>query len=282
MGETQPTNQAVASEVNNKLPLLALATWNIRGFGRPELADLAGILTVESLSLIVLQELQHSQAQRLAVLTGMEHIWSFKHSPLGPLVRYAEGLALYSTERLLRTETLVLTPRTNRFSHRRRIAQFAYFERFDTDVVNIHLASHEDSAARAEQLRLVVDRIRSRGARRCIVAGDFNATNEPTVYGQLENNGFSDIWLAQQDPVDVNQHQIDATFSSSEWLGQLDTMSTLREGSGFTNPAGRAAARLDRIFARGFTVNAAAVPVDNQRWAKRSDHLPVFAGLTPV
>jgi endonuclease/exonuclease/phosphatase family metal-dependent hydrolase len=285
MSETETHNHAIAGEGHRAQPL-TLATWNVRGFHRPDFADLARVLDAEPLALVVVQELQRSQAKRLASLLGMEHVWSFKHSPLGPLIRFAEGLAIFSTAPLSNVETLDLTLGANRFSHRRRIAQFAYFDRFETDVVNIHLASHTDSAARAEQLRIVVDCVRSRGARRCIVAGDFNATDEPAVYGQLEAAGFSDAWLSQAGDSASNQSELNGTSevngSRGAWLGQPSTMPTVRTGPGFTNPAGRATSRLDRVFERGFSALAAAIPVDDQLWAERSDHLPVFASLKPV
>jgi endonuclease/exonuclease/phosphatase family metal-dependent hydrolase len=260
MSKQAAPNHQHESEVTPKAPRIRLATWNIRGFARPELADLAAVLNArrqnpEPLSLIVVQELQRAQAKKLARYLGMEHFWSFKHSPLGPLVRFAEGLALFSVHPLSRMETLDLTPRMQRFRHRRRISQFAYVQHIDADVVNVHLASHTNSSARIDQLQLVLDRIALRGPLRCIVAGDFNAAHEPELYALLENAGFCDVWL-------VN--------------------GTASIGSGFTNPAGSTKSRLDRIFVRGFTVDSVEVPTDEVNWAKRSDHLPVFACLEPL
>jgi endonuclease/exonuclease/phosphatase family metal-dependent hydrolase len=279
MGKRAAPNHQPGGEVPAQLPLITLATWNIRGFARPDVVDLAAVLQsqihradtsngstivpgttkmktarAQPLEVAVVQELQRVQAKRLAQLLGMQHVWSFKHSPLGPLVRFAEGLALFSVYPLSHLETLDLTPRIQRFRHRRRIAQFAYIRQIDADVVNIHLASHGNSSARIDQLRLVLDRVQARGAPRCIVAGDFNAAHEPELYGLLERAGFSDVWLIQN------------TASTS---------------SGFTNPAGAAKSRLDRIFVQGLTVNSVDVPPDHEQWVKRSDHLPVFACLEP-
>lgn len=253
-------------------PTLGLATWNIRGFARPDFNDLAKVLNDQPLALIVAQELQRSQAKRLATLLGMHHLWSLKHSPLGPLVRFAEGLALFSVDPLNGFETLNLTPKVGGFSHRRRIAQFAYLDRHDADVVNIHLASHTDSPARIEQLRVVLDRVHFRGANRCIMAGDFNGGNEPLLYNLLEQAGFSDAWLTQANTDTTNQTEYEKFDASN----QTRFAST---GNGFTNPTESATSRLDRIFVRGFMVRSATIPIDDKHWPKRSDHLPVFARL---
>jgi endonuclease/exonuclease/phosphatase family metal-dependent hydrolase len=254
---------------------IGLATWNVRGFARPDINDLAEVLQAGPQTIVVVQELQRSQAKRLAGLLGMEHHWSFKHSPLGPLLtKFAEGLATFSTEPLSRTESLDLTPHVRSISYRRRIAQFTYLDQWQTDVVNIHLASHDDSSARLEQLRMVLDRIHARGATRCIVAGDFNAAREPSLYALLENAGFVDAWISQT-PTAGEPQTPKTTFG----LGLHDPQTT-STGDGFTNPAGSTRSRLDRIFLRGFTVQSASIPVDNESWSKRSDHLPVFATVT--
>jgi endonuclease/exonuclease/phosphatase family metal-dependent hydrolase len=276
MGSSEHSHPGPPGAANDENPSIEVATWNVRGFARPDCDDLAEVLRSHPLSLIVLQELQRSQARRLSKLLGTQHLWSFKHSPLGPFVRFAEGLALFSTETLSNFETLNLTPKIRPHSHRRRIAQFAYFDRLETDVVNIHLASHGDSSARSDQLRVALDRVQARGARRCIVAGDFNADGEAPLYQALHEAGFCDAWSVRPNvlAVDLNNHALSREQETGRTVRNETSI-----GSGFTNPAGKATARLDRIFLRGFTVLAATIPVDDHQWVKRSDHLPVFARL---
>jgi endonuclease/exonuclease/phosphatase family metal-dependent hydrolase len=278
MGSSEQPQPSLPADLSEEHPSIGVATWNVRGFARPDCDDLAGVLRAHSLSLIVLQELQRPQARRLSKRLGMEHLWSFKHSPLGPFIRFAEGLALLSVETLSNFETLNLTPKIRPHSHRRRIAQFAYFDRLETDVVNIHLASHGDSSARSNQLRVALDRVEQRGARRCIVAGDFNADGEAPLYRALHEAGFSDAWLAQPQGLATEP---DGVALRLDWDAGQAIRTETSIGPGFTNPAGKARARLDRIFVRGFTVLSATIPVDDHQWAERSDHLPVFACLEP-
>ncbi len=276
MSNEEPHNYRLVSEHNHEeqsLQLLELATWNIRGFARPDCVDLAEVLKGQPLALVVVQELQRSQAKRLAGLLGMHQVWSFKHSPLGPFVRFAEGLALLSVEPLSRVETLELTEKVKLYTHRRRVAQFAYLSKLDTDVVNIHLASHANSSARMEQLQKVLAAVRSRNANRCILAGDFNAENEQGLFRLLESGGFSDAWTASN-----RGNEIGATGIKQGESGRAPHPGN----QGFTNPAGRATSRLDRIFVRGFSVQSARIPSDGPQWAQRSDHLPVFASLEPT
>ncbi len=277
MGSNEPPQPSLPVDPRGENPSIGVATWNVRGFARPDCDDLAEVLRLHPLSLIVVQELQRPQARRLSKLLGMEHLWSFKHSPLGPFIRFAEGLALFSTETLSNFETLNLTPKIRPHSHRRRIAQFAYFDRLDTDVVNIHLASHGDSSARSDQLRVTLDRVTQRGARRCIVAGDFNADGEAPLYRALHEAGFSDAWSVRPQGLAT---ELDGALGSDQDARHAIRIET-STGPGFTNPAGKARARLDRIFVRGFTVLSATIPVDDHQWAERSDHLPVFGCLQP-
>jgi endonuclease/exonuclease/phosphatase family metal-dependent hydrolase len=276
MGSDEQPQPSLSADPTEEHSSIGMATWNVRGFARPDCDDLAEVLRSHPLSLIAVQELQRSQARRLSNLLGMQHLWSFKHSPLGPFVRFAEGLALFSAETLSNFETLNLTPKIRPHSHRRRIAQFAYLDRLETDVVNIHLASHGDSSARSDQLRVALDRVEQRGAQRCIVAGDFNADGEASLYRALHKAGFSDAWSAQ--PQGSATELDGGAILPGQDAGEAIRTET-STGPGFTNPAGKARARLDRIFVRGFDVRSAAVPVDDPQWAQRSDHLPVFARL---
>ena len=238
-----------------------ITTWNIRGFRRPNVNELAELLQSGAPAVVVvlvLQEVQRRQARRFSQLLSMHHHWSLKHSPIGRLLRnFSEGLGVFSTDSLFDCETVNLTPTVKVTDHRRRLAQFAYLSTIDADIVNVHLASHRDHRARAVQLELILNRIATRGARRCIVAGDFNAAEEPDLYGLLTGAGFLDAWDDPSTPV-------------------------LRsDRPGYTNPAGRASKRLDRVFVRGFQVEHIDVPQDGPLWMKRSDHLPVTATLSP-
>ena len=204
----------------------------------------------------------------------MSHNWSFKHAPLGKLfTRFAEGLATFSTEPLTRQETIDLTPQMQSTSHRRRIAQFAYHDRLEADMVNIHLASHQAASARFEQLALALQHVAVRGASRCVIAGDFNASNEPALYVALAKAGFVDMW---------GPESMSDSGEEPEELVQNDGLfQTHSSGNGFTNPSGSTHSRLDRIFAKGFTKGSIQIPQDGPEWKKRSDHLPVFAQLLP-
>lgn len=223
-----------------------LLSWNIRGSARPDLDDLATVLRSYEPDVVVLQEAWRSQAKRLAAAAGLRHaFWSFKHKPYGPLLpSRAEGMAILSRHPLDDTDSTVLNPDARSWTHRRRIMQSAFIEALGVTVVNVHLASHGDGAARLAQAGRVVGHTPTENA---VVAGDFNAVDEPDLFAIFSGIGLRDAWT---------------------------------NGAGFTNPAGAARQRLDRVLVGlGVAATSVIVPVDGPEWAQRSDHLPVIARL---
>ena len=225
-----------------------LLTWNIRGSAQPDLGDLASVVSGYSPDVVLLQETWRSQADGLAEMTGLAHrLWSFKHKPYGPLLpRRAEGMAILSRTTLTGQSIHVLTPGTGSWTHRRRIMQYARIPDLDLTVVNVHLASHASAKARIEQAERVVAHL-GEDRHRCVVAGDFNAVDEPAVFAQFTAIGLDDAWKGD---------------------------------AGFTNPAGAVRQRLDRVLlAGGLYAESVDVPPDSPEWVRRSDHLPVVVRI---
>lgn len=231
-----------------------LVSWNIRGAGRPDLDDLASVITNAGADVVVLQEAWRSQAKHLAIAAGLAHaFWSFKHKPYGPLLpSRAEGMAILSRLPLGDTDSYVLNPEARAWSHRRRIMQRAHIAALGVTVVNVHLASHGDGPARLEQAGRVVERTPIEYS---VVAGDFNAVDEADLFAIFAGIGLRDAWT-------------DASTDART------------EGAGFTNPAGAVRQRLDRVLVgSGVAATSVAVPDDGSEWSQRSDHLPVTARL---
>jgi endonuclease/exonuclease/phosphatase family metal-dependent hydrolase len=228
-------------------------TWNIRGISRPDLSDLAQIIESHNADIAVIQEIQHWQARRLAKALHMQWYWSFKHAPLGPLFRFlGEGLAILSKHPITDMQTTNLTPSIGHFSYKRRVAQYARIAHLDLGVTNIHLASHRDANARLEQAEMLLDQPEVAQSRRMLLAGDFNASDEPMLYARFALAGY----------VDVAEHAVNHGKTKP----------------GSTSPAGNAHQRIDRVFASpDIHVLACTTPQDGPDWAKRSDHLPVIA-----
>jgi endonuclease/exonuclease/phosphatase family metal-dependent hydrolase len=242
-----------------------LLTWNIRGFLRPDLRDLAFVIRSEGARIVLLQEVQQRQARVLGDALSMHVFWSFKHSPLGPLgKRWAEGLAILCSDPLANTHEAVLTPSERMWSYKRRVVQYAHIPSLALGVCNIHLASHRDHSARIDQANGVLSMLSTRSsAPNSVVAGDFNASQELDLYAKFEANGFRDAWIKACDPTPAGANPTRPT-----------------NPAGHTNPAGSASQRIDRILiSPGLAVEAVRVPTDGPSWAKRSDHLPVTARL---
>ena len=225
-----------------------LLTWNIRGSAQPDLVDLASIISGFAPDVVLLQETWRSQSERLGAMTGLAHrLWSVKHKPYGPLLpRRAEGMAILSRTALTGQSVHVLTPGMGSWTHRRRIMQYARIPDLDVVVVNVHLASHARATARIEQAERVVAQL-GEDRHRCVVAGDFNAGDEPAVFAPFAAIGLDDAWTGE---------------------------------TGFTSLAGAGRQRLDRVLlAGGLHAESVDVPPDSPEWVRRSDHLPVVVRI---
>ncbi len=227
-------------------------TWNIRGFSRPNLSDLAHVIDSHAVDIATIQEIQHWQARRLGNELGMHLFWSFKHAPLGPLLRsFGEGLAILSKHPLTDTKTTNLTPNIHSFNYKRRISQYARISDLSLGVTNVHLASHLDAHARLQQAQTLLDQPEAAASKRILLAGDFNANDEPDLYARFTSRGYTD----------VAEHSVDGS----------------RNLPRSTSPAGNVRQRIDRIFVSSdLQILSSTTPEDGPNWAKRSDHLPVI------
>ena len=222
-------------------------TWNLQGSHRPDLEEVGALIRGFGADVACLQEVWNGQAAQLAAVTGLEHrFWSMKHQPFGPFLRSrAEGMAVLSRFPLASTGSELLTPHAPGWHSSRRILQHAAVPTLGVSVVNVHLSSHSQTAARQVQAARIGERFGRAGG--VVVAGDFNAAGEPDLWAQLDEAGLIDRW----DP---------------------------SRGAGFTCRAGRADQRLDRVLTTAdLSVTSMEVPADGPVWARRSDHLPVVA-----
>ena len=225
-----------------------LLTWNIRGAARPNLPDLAEAIGGYGPDVVLLQEVWRSQAVRIARAIGFaDSFWSTKHSPFGPLLpTRAEGMAILSKIPLDETSSEVLTSSVRSWSHRRRIVQYAQMPSLGVWVANVHLASHAEADARRNQAAMVATQLGATTGP-WVVAGDFNAADEPAVWKPFADIGVTDAWSG---------------------------------GPGFTNPTGAVRQRLDRVLlGAGLVALSVDVPADGPGWVRRSDHLPVIARI---
>ena len=225
-----------------------LLTWNIRGAARPDLVDLAAVIGDYEPDVVLLQEVWRRQALRIAHAAGFAHsFWTFKHSPFGPVLPIrAEGMAILSRSPLEETSSEVLTPAARSWTHRRRIVQYAQVPSLGVWVANVHLASHAEVDDRTSQAGIVATQLRSTPGP-WVVAGDFNAADEPAVWKPFADIGVTDAWAG---------------------------------GAGFTNPSGAVRQRLDRVLVgAGLVARSVEVPDDGPAWVHRSDHLPVIARI---
>ena len=225
-----------------------LLTWNIRGSARPDLADLAEVIGGYAPDVVLLQEVWRPQASRIARAAGFAHsFWSFKHSPFGPVLPMrAEGMAILSRTALEETSSEVLTPAVRSWTHRRRIVQYAQIPSLGVWVANVHLASHAGADDRVNQAEVVASHVGAASGP-WVVAGDFNAVDEPAVWQPFAHIGVTDAWAG---------------------------------GTGFTNPSGAVRQRLDRVLVgAGLVARSVEVPDDGPAWVHRSDHLPVIARI---
>jgi endonuclease/exonuclease/phosphatase family metal-dependent hydrolase len=245
---------------------MRLLTWNLQGRRGVDVERVRSHIVGCGAEIVALQEVRRAQARQLAAALGWQHVWSFKHAPFG---MRAEGAALLAPTGLGPVTTIVLRP-ASRLSWRRRIALVAAVERDDEGAVilaDVHLSPHALGAGRDEEVRRLVDVLRTdfgHPARPVIVAGDVNEEPPSAVSHRLEGAGWVDAWAAT-----VPDRR--AGDGATSWIdGPRTGLAPTR--------------RLDVVFMpAGWTCRYAAVPSDEwSMFAELSDHLPVLVDLEPL
>jgi endonuclease/exonuclease/phosphatase family metal-dependent hydrolase len=242
-------------------PRVRIVSWNIHGAERPDLDDLARVLSDFDTDIIGLQEVRRHQAKRLSRILGMHCIWTFKHNGYSRLLpRFAEGLAIMSRWPLDHDGDIELSNSRQRSDFRRRVAMWATIDHPAGKfvVVNTHLASHDDSDDRRQQSTKLASLISdgfpcnhhgSHAPSTTVVTGDLNDHDEPTVVETITGALLKDAWA--------------------------EAITRSRNGS--TNPAAVPYQRLDHVLVpRWWTVHEVRVPDPSPEWETRSDHLPVL------
>lgn len=240
---------------------LRVMTWNLRGAGRPDLDEVAGRILASRPDVVGLQEIRRGQASKVASRLRWHHHWALKHLSYGPLVWFAEGMAILSPHPLPSHRRLVLNPGTSAWTYRRRIVQRILMDAPHGPMVvfNAHLASHDALTDRQRQSGAVADLVRQQAdsdpTAIPIVLGDLNAPDEPGTLAPLEAVGLRDAWTVSEDlPV--------------------------RSATGFTNPSLAPHQRLDYVMvSEALSVDGVDVPAGGAEWDRLSDHLPVVARL---
>jgi endonuclease/exonuclease/phosphatase family metal-dependent hydrolase len=216
-------------------------TWNILGSRSPNLDVISEVISGYLPDVVVLQEVRRRQAQVLASRLGWRAIWTRKHYPFSPVVWWrAEGLAMLTPHSVDELITVSLSPGVSTWTFKHRVAMAVTVSRTGEAlrVANTHLASH-DADARIAQARRVLPLIGSR--RPAVVAGDFNAVDEPEVIREFGSAGLVD------------------------------------PGGQSSNPSIAPQQRLDYILIPdSATVTTQLTPDGGESWQQLSDHLPVF------
>jgi endonuclease/exonuclease/phosphatase family metal-dependent hydrolase len=223
-----------------------VTTWNIHGSAQPDLDDIAGAIVAADADVVVLQEVQRRQVERLAVAAGMRFTWALKHRPYTQAMWWrSEGMAIMTPHLLDAAGHTEVTDRQPMRSWRRRIAQWALVGRAadgQTSMVmvfNLHLSPHDAVAAR-----------RAEASRVAAIIADIGTDTPPIIAGDLNDD---------DDP---------------EVIASLPAVEFARPSA--TCPADAPVRVLDHVLvpatATGVT---ASVPRPGPTWASLSDHLPV-------
>jgi endonuclease/exonuclease/phosphatase family metal-dependent hydrolase len=245
---------------------LCVATWNLQGSAGVKVDEVVGRLrelaSPAEPDVVVLQEVQRTQARRLARALGARaHRWTFKH---WPIVRAAEGLAVLSRHELVRTRTVTLQ-RAVPWSWRRRVALLAEVAAPGGSVVvaDVHLSPHDLALLRGVEVERLVGALADFGAGRdALVVGDFNDLPSGTAPAALRASGWRDVW--------AEAHGAESPGATNWTAGPR---------------AGRAPSqRLDYVMVpAGWCVEWVVVGGPSSgtwdAWAALSDHLPVVAHL---
>lgn len=240
---------------------VTVVTWNLQGSHGVDVDGVAEVISGTGADIVVIQEIQHRQARRVAATLGMPGMcWAFKSLSWST---WPEGLAVFTPHRLVSTDSFVLQ-RAWFWNWRRRIGLAAEVERGAQrfGVINVHLSPHDAGERRRREAHLVVERAR-RADQLPVIAGDFNDLPGGPGYAVFTGTGWVDAW------------SIDA-------LKDVDGPTNWTAGG----RRGRAPdQRLDFVFApTGWTVSDAKVlaTADTFDWfGDRSDHVPLLATLRP-
>ncbi len=218
-------------------------TWNIHGAERPDIEQLASVITSETPDVVVLQEARKKQAAALAATLRFRYSWARKHFPYTRLLWWrAEGLAIMSPHTLDVAGHTELSDNERSWSWRRRIAQWVFVGRADSSalmVYNLHLSPHEaPSARRTEAVRLAAIVAEHGDDPPSVVAGDFNDSHDSSIIYALP--GIEHLVPSNSSPADDPQQLLDHV------LLPVDA---------------------DQV--------SVSVPAGGTDWAAMSDHLPV-------
>ncbi len=242
-------------------------TWNLRGWARPDLTEVATVIASYEADVVAVQEVQRWQARRLARSLRYHYKWARKHFPYGLFLWWrAEGLAVFSPHPLEGRHRYVLSPGIHPWTYRRRIALRVKVRipGLTLRIFDVHLASNGAAKDRIDQATIlagVLAEERQRAAAqgepfRAVVVGDLNANGEPDVLAPLHAAGFKDAW------------------SCAEGRSA---------GDGLTCPTDRPSGRIDYVLIEVDDHSLSAlVPEPSQTWRALSDHLPVVVtvGMT--
>lgn len=169
-----------------------ITTWNLQGRERPDIVTAAGVIRELEADVVLLQEVQRSQARALGHALGWPSAtWHLKH---WPLVIPPEGLAVLSRLPVHHAESRVLARRWAFWSSHRRIAVVSDIPVDDVTlrVVDTHLGAGVGDAERVRQAALVVDLAAL--APLSVIGGDLNTAPGSPVIEALGAVGHRDGW----------------------------------------------------------------------------------------
>jgi endonuclease/exonuclease/phosphatase family metal-dependent hydrolase len=166
-------------------------TRNLQGSQDVDVAAVAAIVRAATVDVIAFQEVQRRQARRIAAALSLRsRRWALKH---WPVVHRAEGLAVLTPHRLVRSRSFVV----------RRAWIWAWQRRIGVDVtvdtgagtmrlIDVHLSPHDHDAHRRREAGVVVERARHGPA--AIVVGDLNELPGGGALQALATAGWRDAW----------------------------------------------------------------------------------------
>lgn len=245
---------------------LRVVTWNLKGSARPDIGAVAAHLRDVGADVVAVQEIQRSQARRLAGRLDARSVrWSFKHFPVRT---WPEGMAIVGVTVPVTVRAHALSARWLPWSWRRRIFQAAAVPARSEDgpatLVNVHFSTGEAAARRAVELAEVVAVIDAAGLPG-IMVGDTNDDPDSALFRQMAAAGLRDTWLVAH-PGSVEPD------GATNWRGW-------RRGT--KKPPTR---RIDVVAAGdGVSVGEVTVPRFGEAgfevFPSLSDHLPLSATL---